>query len=429
MIEAEALPPFRLALLAPGDRDNWYSASAAYSRVLAHDVLPGAQGLAFGVIGAPAGMGASLGALAMLHAQRRFPRAFGALFLQSGSFFVPRYDAHERRFSRYARITRFVRDTLRDGSYAMPVPVTITCGRAEENMANNREMASALASQGYDVDLEEVLDLHNYTGWRDAFDPHLTALLRRAWTAMNGTHHEFYSPAIGASGAVVSYGHYGRPVLAFPSEGGKAYDWQSNGMVDAIGGCSTPAGSSSTASTPSTPPRGRTSPPRSRSARRPTGATSRGSSTRSCRSSSTTRAARSSATGASLGAYPRRQLRPQARRPVPARHLHVRQLRPLDLERLGRARRRGVLQQPVRLRRAHGRRPPGLAALARQPAAGLRPGHVGGHDRRAAVDPGVRRVCWPSKGIRHELDLWGHDVPHDWPSWRAQIAHHLPRFC
>jgi len=33
------------------------------------------------------------------------------------------------------------------------------------------------------------------------------------------------------------------------------------------------------------------------------------------------------------------------------------------------------------------------------------------------------------KEIRHELDLWGHDVPHDWPSWRAQIAHHLPRFC
>jgi esterase/lipase superfamily enzyme len=33
------------------------------------------------------------------------------------------------------------------------------------------------------------------------------------------------------------------------------------------------------------------------------------------------------------------------------------------------------------------------------------------------------------KGLRHELDLWGHDVPHDWPSWRAQFAHHLPRFC
>ena len=32
------------------------------------------------------------------------------------------------------------------------------------------------------------------------------------------------------------------------------------------------------------------------------------------------------------------------------------------------------------------------------------------------------------RGIRHELDVWGHDVPHDWPAWRAQIAHHLPRF-
>jgi esterase/lipase superfamily enzyme len=32
------------------------------------------------------------------------------------------------------------------------------------------------------------------------------------------------------------------------------------------------------------------------------------------------------------------------------------------------------------------------------------------------------------KGIRHELDVWGDDSPHDWPAWRAQIAHHLPRF-
>jgi esterase/lipase superfamily enzyme len=33
------------------------------------------------------------------------------------------------------------------------------------------------------------------------------------------------------------------------------------------------------------------------------------------------------------------------------------------------------------------------------------------------------------KGLRHELDLWGHDVAHDWPWWQAQLAHHLPRFC
>jgi enterochelin esterase-like enzyme len=175
------VPPFRVALLPAGDRDQWYSASAAYARVLANDIVPRLRE-DFGVVGAAAGMGASLGGLAMLHAQRRFPRALGALFLQSGSFFMPRHDSQERGFSRYARIVRFVRDTRRDGRYAFPVPVTLTCGQAEENVHNNREMATALAAQGYEVTFVEVPDLHNYVGWRDAFDPHLSELLRKAWT-------------------------------------------------------------------------------------------------------------------------------------------------------------------------------------------------------------------------------------------------------
>jgi esterase/lipase superfamily enzyme len=33
------------------------------------------------------------------------------------------------------------------------------------------------------------------------------------------------------------------------------------------------------------------------------------------------------------------------------------------------------------------------------------------------------------KGIPHELRLWGHDIPHDWPSWCWQLATYLPRFC
>ena len=32
------------------------------------------------------------------------------------------------------------------------------------------------------------------------------------------------------------------------------------------------------------------------------------------------------------------------------------------------------------------------------------------------------------KGIRHELDVWGYDSAHDWPWWQRQLAHHLPRF-
>jgi enterochelin esterase-like enzyme len=174
------LPPHRLALLAPGERDQWYSASARYADALVHDVLPAIRA-AVSVRGAAVGMGTSLGALGMLHVQRRHPHALRAMFLQSGSFFMPRFDAHEARFPRYRRVVRFVSATLRDGARANPVPVTLTCGSAEENVHNNRVMARGLSAQGYAAELHEVPDMHNYTAWRDAFDPHLTGLLARAW--------------------------------------------------------------------------------------------------------------------------------------------------------------------------------------------------------------------------------------------------------
>lgn len=180
MIAAGTLPPHRVALLAPGPRDEWYSASALYSRALYVDVIPALRG-AVAVEGDPIGMGASLGALAMLVTQRRAPGTFAALFLQSGSFFMPRFDSQESGFGRYARIVRVVRRILRSGEHPNPIPVQLTAGAAEENVLNNRVMARALAEQGYEARLDEVPDLHNYTGWRDAFDPHLTRLLEAVW--------------------------------------------------------------------------------------------------------------------------------------------------------------------------------------------------------------------------------------------------------
>jgi esterase/lipase superfamily enzyme len=34
-----------------------------------------------------------------------------------------------------------------------------------------------------------------------------------------------------------------------------------------------------------------------------------------------------------------------------------------------------------------------------------------------------------AKAIPHELDVWGHDAAHDWPWWQRQLALHLPRHC
>lgn len=195
MIGDGRVPPYHLVLLPPGERFEWYSASPAYARALAHDALP-KLAAEIGCSGPVIGVGASLGGLAMLHAQRRHPERFAGLFLQSASLFQPRFDRHESGFRRYLRIVRFTGrlrrgidgtapqgrgiSALSEGPAAgssTAVPVAMTCGAVEENLANNTDMAAVLRGQGYAVSFAEVPDAHTWIGWRDCFDPHLTALL------------------------------------------------------------------------------------------------------------------------------------------------------------------------------------------------------------------------------------------------------------
>ncbi len=43
--------------------------------------------------------------------------------------------------------------------------------------------------------------------------------------------------------------------------------------------------------------------------------------------------------------------------------------------------------------------------------------------------PETHRLCdlLAAKGISHDRDVWGHDVAHHWHWWRRQIVHHLSR--
>jgi enterochelin esterase family protein len=171
------LPWLRAALLGPGSRNSWYSASPRYTRMLESHALPSIRtSVASTTL---IGMGTSLGALAMVHAYCSYPDSLNAMFLQSGSFFVPRLDSQERRFQYFRRITDFTAALHAGALPNDPVPVVMTCGAVEENLANNRLMLAAFRSRGYPASLAEVPDLHNYTAWRDAFDPHLTGLLRQ----------------------------------------------------------------------------------------------------------------------------------------------------------------------------------------------------------------------------------------------------------
>ena len=177
MVAEGRLPPLRAALLAPGDRNETYSASPTYGRALALGLVPTLQREAPST--AVIGMGASLGGLAMLHAHRAHPGVFAGLYLQSSSFFSRVLDEQESGFHRFSRITSFVEQVLRSGPAVDPVPVVMSCGLIEENVENNRLMTRALQAQGYDTRLVENRDVHTYTGWRDTFDPHLVDLVRQ----------------------------------------------------------------------------------------------------------------------------------------------------------------------------------------------------------------------------------------------------------
>jgi esterase/lipase superfamily enzyme len=37
----------------------------------------------------------------------------------------------------------------------------------------------------------------------------------------------------------------------------------------------------------------------------------------------------------------------------------------------------------------------------------------------------ISDILW-NKGIPNELDLWGYDIPHDWPTWRSMLNVYIP---
>jgi enterochelin esterase-like enzyme len=176
-----ALPPFRVALMQPVERDQWYAANPRYLTACAKVV----ETIQREVATEPgmAAMGASLGGLSAVLLALAQPETFVAAFSQSGSFFRPALDPQEASYPFFGRVAASVEAITRRRRARQPIAIGMTCGEHEENMANNRAVAESLRAAGHYVALRSLPDLHNYTAWRDALHPSLTALLRGAWAA------------------------------------------------------------------------------------------------------------------------------------------------------------------------------------------------------------------------------------------------------
>ncbi|MPZ54768.1 MAG: esterase [Acidimicrobiia bacterium] len=169
---------FRVALLDPGERNREYSAAPDYTSHLEESVIPALTERFRST--SMLGMGASLGALAMMHFHVH-GRVLDGLFLQSGAFFRPGLDAVESQLTGFGRISNFVGELLKGDLVPRPTPVSMTCGTVEENLANNRLLCEHLAKNGWDVGLLEHRDAHNWVAWRDSLHTGLLPLLRRVW--------------------------------------------------------------------------------------------------------------------------------------------------------------------------------------------------------------------------------------------------------
>jgi len=242
---------------------------------------------------------------------------------------------------------------------------------------------------------------------------------------------ELDAPGLDRPGTVIRFGHFGRPVVVFPSEQGRAWDYESNGMVDAVAPlieagrvklyCVDSFDHLSWAD--------RTVPLEERAKQHESYESWVCNDVLGAIGQDAPGAAEAVVTGCSLGAYHALNLA-----------LKRADLFPVAICQSG--------NYNAAQWHAWGER--GDAAYFSNPTdyvPNLEGDHLDWLRGRLTVVLTVGQGAWetdpteslPSarqmarllqdKQINCELDMWGHDVAHDWPWWRKQIAHHLPRFC
>jgi esterase/lipase superfamily enzyme len=241
---------------------------------------------------------------------------------------------------------------------------------------------------------------------------------------------DLWSPAIGAAGSVLSFGHWGRPVLVFPSESGRASDFESNGMIGVVADL-IEAGRVKLYCVDSfdTQSWSDSSLPLEERARRH-GAYESWINEQVVPWIRDDCGGRTDlvGTGCSLGAFHAANFTLKHAHLFPHALCLSGSYDPGTWNGWGERGEAVYFNNPVDyVGNLHGDH---LNWLRSQVYLLLVCGQGMWEDTTGSLD-GTRSLAakLADKGIPHDLDLWGHDSAHDWPWWRRQFAHHLPRFC
>ncbi len=158
------------------DRMTDYAAHPDHARWLVQDLVPALEArYPVRPDGADrALMGASLGAVAALHASWLHPGAFGRLLLQSGSFAFTDI-GRDVRHPVLEPVRDFV-NALRARPVLSAKRVFVSCGVYEGLIYENRSLVPVLQRTGTQLRYEEAKDGHNWEAWRDRLRDGLTWL-------------------------------------------------------------------------------------------------------------------------------------------------------------------------------------------------------------------------------------------------------------
>ena len=239
---------------------------------------------------------------------------------------------------------------------------------------------------------------------------------------------DLWSPAVGSAGTVIVHGHWGRPVLVFPSEAGRAGDFESNGMVEAVadlvdGGrvklyCVDSYDAASWSK--------RDAPVEERARRHGAYESWIVDQVVPFIHDDCGGPLAVYATGASMGAFHAANFVLRRGDLFPRGLCLSGNYDPSTWYGWGEQGDALYFQNPMAyVPGLHGDH---LDWLRRQVHLVLVCGQGMWEDTTGALDS-TRALAGllAEKGIPHELDVWGHDVAHDWPWWRRQLPHHLHR--
>ena len=176
LIHRLEIPAMIVALTQSQDRIREYTCDLRHARFVSEELLP-AVSEKYPLIDDPAARGlagASLGAVAALHAASRYPSQFGRLLLQSGSFAFSDLGLHKKGPS-FDPVVRFVNE-YRSSPFALAEKIYVSCGIYESLIYENRSLVPLLQAQGMQINFEEARDAHNWENWRDRLRQGLTWL-------------------------------------------------------------------------------------------------------------------------------------------------------------------------------------------------------------------------------------------------------------